>query len=73
MTEDVQLHRDPEPVLVCACSHVLVEHRTDVKTEAGKLLPCGRAGCGCVVFRPVERRWRWHGWQTERIRHAEAG
>jgi hypothetical protein len=69
MTSDqpVQLRRDAVPVLVCACSHIDVEHRCDLDSIAGKKRPCGRGGCGCAVMRPVERRWRLHGWLVEPI------
>lgn len=53
----LELRRDNTPVLVCGCSHVDAEH------DDG----CLRGGCGCKVLRPVERRWRVHGWLCEPI------
>lgn len=67
MTDDMQLRRDPQPVLVCACSHIEAEHDCHGKTKAALQRPCGCGGCGCLIFRCVERRWRVHGWIAEKI------
>ena len=63
MTEQpLNLRRDPNPVIVCACSHIAAEHNIDLKKQ-----PCSHGGCGCAVMRPAERRYRVHGWLVEKI------
>jgi len=65
--EPLELRQDPVPVLVCGCGHCEVEHRCDTKRDDYSRRKCARGGCGCAVFRPVERRWRVHGWVSELI------
>lgn len=59
-----RLWREAAPMVVCGCAHSEQEH--DINRH-GERTACSHSACGCKALRPVERRWRVHGWVSEPI------